>query len=62
MEFLSATFPGRWIGRGGSILWPPRSPDLTQLGFLFWGPYKELRLHGQIRDLNSFKARTRDML
>jgi hypothetical protein len=26
-------FPGRWIGRGSSILWPPRSPDLIQFGF-----------------------------
>ncbi|KAJ4438660.1 hypothetical protein ANN_14607 [Periplaneta americana] len=22
-------FPGKWIGRGGSVPWPPRSPDLT---------------------------------
>jgi hypothetical protein len=23
-----------WIGRGGTIAWPPRSPDLTPLNFL----------------------------
>ena len=22
-----------WIGRGGTIAWPPRSPDLTPLDF-----------------------------
>jgi hypothetical protein len=37
MNVLSATFAGRWIGSGDSILWPPRSPDLTLLGFVFWG-------------------------
>jgi hypothetical protein len=26
-------FPGRWVGRGGSIPWPPLSPDITPLGF-----------------------------
>jgi hypothetical protein len=26
-----------WIGRGGSIAWPPRSPDLTPLDFSVWG-------------------------
>jgi hypothetical protein len=26
-----------WIGRGGSIAWPPRSPDLTSLDFSVWG-------------------------
>jgi hypothetical protein len=36
MEALGATFSGRWIGRGGSILWPPTSPDLKPLDFLFW--------------------------
>ena len=26
-----------WIGRGGSIAWPLRSPDLTPLHFSVWG-------------------------
>lgn len=32
-EHLSNTFPDRWIGRLGPILWPPRSPDLNPLDF-----------------------------
>lgn len=36
-EFLNNTFPERWIGRGGPIAWPPRSPDLTCLDFFLWG-------------------------
>jgi hypothetical protein len=30
---LNRVCPGRWIGHGGPRIWPPRSPDLTQLGF-----------------------------
>jgi hypothetical protein len=28
-RYLNRKFPGRWIGRGGPISWPPRSPDLN---------------------------------
>ena len=28
-EFLNQSFPNRWLGRGGPVAWPPRSPDLT---------------------------------
>ncbi|KAJ4439400.1 hypothetical protein ANN_07522, partial [Periplaneta americana] len=30
-------YPGRWIGRGGVISWPPRSPDFTPLDYCVWG-------------------------
>ena len=33
---------GRWIGRGGPIAWPPRSPDLSCLDFFLWGYLKSL--------------------
>jgi hypothetical protein len=26
-----------WIGRGGPVAWPARSPDLTPLDFFLWG-------------------------
>lgn len=37
---LDREHPGRWIGRNGPILWPPRSPDLTPLDFYLWGDIK----------------------
>jgi len=40
MQHLSETFPNRWIGRGSTINWPPRSPDLTPLDFCLWGLMK----------------------
>lgn len=39
---LNNVFPNRWIGRGGYIAWPPRSPDLTPLDFYLWGHLKTL--------------------
>ncbi|GBN88492.1 hypothetical protein AVEN_94996-1 [Araneus ventricosus] len=33
---LNATYPTRWIGRGGPVAWPPRSPDLKPLDIFFW--------------------------
>ncbi|GFV30681.1 uncharacterized protein TNCV_4644391 [Trichonephila clavipes] len=34
---LDATCGERWIGRGGPVHWPPRSPDLSCLDYFFWG-------------------------
>ncbi|XP_066145915.1 uncharacterized protein [Euwallacea fornicatus] len=36
-NWLDEKFPGRWIGRGSPITWPPRSPDLNPLDYFFWG-------------------------
>lgn len=30
-----------WIGRGGVVAWPPRSPDLTPLDYFLWGHMKQ---------------------
>jgi hypothetical protein len=38
---LNQKFPERWIGRGGYIPWPPRSPNLTPMDFSFWGFVKD---------------------
>jgi len=40
MQHLNDTFPYRWIGRGSTINWPPRSPDLNPLDFCLWGLMK----------------------
>ncbi|XP_076246510.1 uncharacterized protein LOC143186686 [Calliopsis andreniformis] len=38
--YLTETFQDRWIGRGGPVAWPPRSPDINPLDFFFWGYLK----------------------
>jgi hypothetical protein len=41
-NFLDNHYPGRWIGCGGHITWPPRSLDLTPLDFTLWGFVKDI--------------------
>ena len=41
-EYLDRTYPNRWIGRGGPVQWPARSPDLNPLDFYLWGHMKPL--------------------
>lgn len=61
-EFLNRVWYGRemWIGRGGPVQWPPRSPDLTPLDFFLWGRVKDL-VYGQtghdIRSVGELKRR-----
>src|SRR5436190_4754 len=44
-RFLDAHYPERWIGRGGPIIWPARSPDLNVLDYFVWGHIKDLVEH-----------------
>lgn len=41
-EWLDTNYPNKWIGRGGPIPWPARSPDLTPMDFYLWGHMKSL--------------------
>lgn len=56
-DFLNATFPERWIGRGGPTKWPPRSPDLTPLDFFLWGFVKDIVYSSPVADLETLKRR-----
>ena len=44
-EFLNAHYEERWIGRGGPIIWPARSPDLNVLDYFVWEHIKNLIEH-----------------
>jgi hypothetical protein len=41
-DYLNESFLNRWLGRGGPVAWPPRSPDLTPLDYYHWGHMKTL--------------------
>ncbi|KAL0860128.1 hypothetical protein ABMA27_010435 [Loxostege sticticalis] len=41
-KYLTGRYGRRWIGRGGPVPWPARSPDLTPLDFHVWGRVKDL--------------------
>ena len=40
-QVLDRKFSGRWIGRGGVVNWPARSPDLNPLDYFLWGTLKK---------------------
>ena len=41
-DVLNERFLHAWIGSGGPIHWPPRSPDLSPLDFFLWGYIKNI--------------------
>ncbi len=55
-NWLDNKFPRRWIGRGGPIAWPPRSPDLTPLDFFLWGYLKSQVYVNRPRTLDQLKT------
>ncbi|KZC05555.1 hypothetical protein WN55_04495 [Dufourea novaeangliae] len=40
-DALNELYLNKWIGRGGLVSWPPRSPDLNPLDFFLWGALKK---------------------
>ncbi|GBM94737.1 hypothetical protein AVEN_45887-1 [Araneus ventricosus] len=55
--WLDMEYPGSWIGRGGPVLRPPRSPYLTPLDFFLWGHLKELVYRDVVTTQMDFVAR-----
>ncbi|XP_070528257.1 uncharacterized protein [Cardiocondyla obscurior] len=39
-KVLDRNFADRWMGRGGPISWPVRSPDMNVLDYFVWGYIK----------------------
>ncbi|CAF3947430.1 unnamed protein product, partial [Rotaria magnacalcarata] len=56
-RYLDDHFPGRWVGRGGSIRWAPQSPDLTPLDFFLWEHIKNNIYKTLIKDITELKRR-----
>ncbi|GBN09587.1 hypothetical protein AVEN_211233-1 [Araneus ventricosus] len=47
----------QWIGRGGSVLWPARSPDLTRLDYFLWRYVKSLVYETPVNSAEDLVAR-----
>jgi hypothetical protein len=54
-DWLNQNFPKRWIGRGGPIDWPSRSPDLTLTDYFMWGYIKDMADKSKPRSLADLK-------
>ena len=69
-DVLNERSPDAWIGRGGPIPWPPRSPDLSPLDFSCRGYIKNIVYAEKIRNIQQLQERvtsaietvTRDMI
>ena len=55
--WLNEKFNGRWIGRGGPISWPRRSPDLTPLDFFLWEYIKTKVYKTKVNDISNLKEK-----
>ena len=56
-EYINESFPNRWLGRGGPVAWPPRSPDLTTLDYYIWGHMKTLVYETKVDSRAELRAR-----
>ena len=59
-NFLNQRFNDHWIGRGGPISWPARSPDLTKLDFFLWGYVKDKVYQTALTTRENMQARIRE--
>lgn len=55
-DWLTATFE-TWIGRGGRIHWPARSPDFNPLDFFVWGYVKHRVYLTQPTNMDNLRAK-----
>lgn len=63
--FLTETFPDHMISRRGTILWPPRSPDLAPNDFFLWGHITQEiygHQHERANNLDELKGKIRQSL
>ena len=54
-DYLDDSFE-RWIGRRGTVEWPPRSPDLTPCDFSLWRIIKDRVYVKNPRNMNHLKT------
>jgi AraC-like DNA-binding protein len=62
LTLLKDIFPGKVLSKGGSMEWPPRSPDLTLPDFFLWGLIKAQVYRSRVPSLAVLKRRIRAAL
>ena len=61
-EYLDSDLPGRWMGRGGAISWPARSPELTPCDYYLWGHIKSIAWRDTLQTINELKSKIREAI
>jgi hypothetical protein len=59
-DVLSNSYHDGWIGTGGPIAWPARSPDLNPLDFYLWGHLNTLAYAAPVDNEETLHHRTVD--
>ena len=59
---LQGSFPGKVLSKGGSVEWPPRSPDLSLPDFFLWGHIKAIVYQTPVPSLAALERRIRAAL
>ena len=59
LTHLQRAFPGKVLSKGGSVEWPPRSPDLSLPDFFLWGHIKAEVYRSRVPSLAALKQRIR---
>jgi len=54
-HYLDINFPNSWIGRGGPVAWPARSPDLNPLDYFLWGHLKNFIYRNPVETLEDLE-------
>ena len=57
LAFLRNAFPGKVLSKGGTVEWPPRSPDLSPLDFFLWGHIKTTVYSRPVHSLSQLRSR-----
>lgn len=56
-NYLDTQFPNSWIGRGGPVAWPARSPDLNPLDFFLWSFLKSFIYQDPVESLEELEEK-----
>jgi hypothetical protein len=51
-RFLISSFTSKWIGRGGPIIWPRKSPNWTPLDLFLWEYIQDLVYQTKVQDVD----------
>jgi hypothetical protein len=56
-DHIALVFEENWIGRGGPVAWPARSPDLNHIHFFLWGYLRSLVYVSPILSIEELRDR-----
>lgn len=56
-NWLNENFQNKWIGRGGPVPWPPRSPDCSPCDFFLWGYLKQIVYRTSVESVIELRQR-----